>query len=60
MSALQRHIQSSVLVVATVLIVGRPVSAQFGGSGSIQGTVQDASKAALPGATVTARSPCCV
>ena len=54
MSALQRHTLSGVLVVAAVLIVGRPVSAQFGGSGSIQGTVQDASKAALPGATVTA------
>ena len=46
----------SISRVALLLLLMPPVSAsaQIGGSGSIQGTVLDASKAALPGATVTA------
>ncbi len=39
---------------ALALLVPSASSAQIGGSGSIQGTVLDTSKAALPGATVTA------
>jgi hypothetical protein len=44
------------LLVGTglVLFTASVASAQIGGSGSIQGTVLDISKAALPGATVTA------
>ncbi len=43
------------LAWATVVLLAPSVSnAQIGGSGSIQGTVLDSSKAALPGATVTA------
>jgi hypothetical protein len=37
-----------------VLVGGASASAQIGGNGSIQGTVLDTSKAALPGVTVTA------
>ena len=40
--------------VVLALFVPAGASAQIGGSGSIQGTVLDTSKAALPGATVTA------
>ena len=43
-----------VVVAALLLLVPSISSAQIGGSGSIQGTVLDTSKAALPGATVTA------
>src|SRR5262245_56646373 len=40
--------------IALVLIVPSPSSAQVGGSGTIRGTVIDASGGAVPGATVTA------
>ena len=40
--------------IVLAMAVPAGVSAQIGGSGSIQGTVLDTSKAALPGATVTA------
>ena len=43
-----------VVVAALLLLVPSISSAQIGGQGSIQGTVLDTSKAALPGATVTA------
>ena len=43
-----------VVVAALLLLVPSISSAQIGGQGSIQGTVLDSSKAALPGATVTA------
>ncbi len=42
------------LVSALTLVAPTTVRAQIGGSGSIQGTVLDSSKSALPGATVTA------
>jgi hypothetical protein len=42
------------LVSAIMLFAPAHARAQIGGSGSIQGTVLDNSKAALPGATVTA------
>src|SRR5262245_3386186 len=44
--------------VCTAVLALVPViaSAQIGGSGSVQGTVLDSSKGALPGATVTARN----
>ena len=54
MIALHRHTVSGVVLTVALLTLARPASAQFGGSGSIQGTVVDASKSALPGATVTA------
>ena len=46
----------TVTLLATALLLLAPSvsSAQIGGSGSIQGTVVDQSKGALPGATVTA------
>src|SRR3954468_6068537 len=40
--------------IALLAIAPSPVIAQIGGSGSIQGTVLDASHAVLPGATVAA------
>src|SRR6266545_3243660 len=40
--------------IAFFLIASSTAAAQVGGSGSIQGTVLDASNAAVPGATVTA------
>src|SRR5262245_54475516 len=42
------------VMLAAVLLSASVAAAQIGGSGSIQGTVLDASGAALPGATVTA------
>ena len=54
MIALPRHTVSGVVLTVALLTFAPPASAQFGGSGSIQGTVVDASKSALPGATVTA------
>jgi hypothetical protein len=42
------------LVSALTLVAPTTIRAQIGGSGSIQGTVLDSSKSALPGATVTA------
>ena len=45
---------AGMMVVAAVLVHPAAGFAQIGGSGSIQGTVLDASKSALPGATVTA------
>ena len=44
------------LLICTALLLLTPSisNAQIGGGGSIQGTVVDVSKAALPGATVTA------
>ena len=44
------------LILGTLLLLLLPsvTRAQIGGQGSIQGTVLDTSKAALPGATVTA------
>jgi hypothetical protein len=40
--------------LAALLLASMTLSAQVGGSGTIQGTVQDPSGAALPGANVTA------
>ena len=45
---------AGMMVLAAVLVHPATGFAQIGGSGSIQGTVLDASKSALPGATVTA------
>ena len=45
---------AGMMMVAAVLVHPAAGFAQIGGSGSIQGTVLDASKSALPGATVTA------
>lgn len=46
---------SGLMAVAAVLLVGLPVFAQQG-TAILQGTVGDASKAALPGVSVTARN----
>ena len=48
------RVVANAMAAAWFLVMATPASAQIGGSGSIQGTVLDASKAALPGATVTA------
>jgi hypothetical protein len=51
---LDRPALAGVLAFAIVLMYPAPGSAQVGGAGSIQGVVLDASRSALPGATVTA------
>jgi hypothetical protein len=54
MITLTGRMVAGALVAAWSLMLAAPASAQIGGGGSIQGTVLDTSKAALPGATVTA------
>jgi Carboxypeptidase regulatory-like domain len=48
------HVRGLIVCSAFLLCAASTSNAQIGGSGSIQGTVLDASKAPLPGATVTA------
>ena len=51
---MMRRLGISSIALALVVLPAATARAQIGGSGSIQGTILDASGAALPGATVTA------